>query len=153
MVLSMSSAIRLVLVALTQSLLFSKNLMWLFTPQAGIANPANLDQGLQFRDGIFETMLTHKMAAWFQLPAILQRQIKHFALSTTRVRISETKLQGAISALLQQAAGLQNGIVKLIYTQGGRARIFAHKCRALLVYHPECFNCSSSPSGIKYCDS
>ncbi|MCP5325658.1 MAG: aminodeoxychorismate lyase [Oceanospirillaceae bacterium] len=95
--------------------------MWLFTPQAGIANPANLDRGLQFGDGIFETMLLQNGRV-----VSIARHLQRLKLSILRLALPEiadfeTKLQGAISAL-QQAAGLQNGIVKLIYTRGAAGR-------------------------------
>lgn len=95
--------------------------MWLFTPQAGIANPASLDRGLQFGDGIFETMLLQNGRV-----VSIARHLQRLKLSIVRLALPEiadfeNKLQDAITAL-QQAAGLQSGIVKLIYTRGAAGR-------------------------------
>lgn len=95
--------------------------MWLFTPQTGISHPASLDRGLQFGDGVFETMLLHngKVVSISRHMQRLQLSIQRLALP--EIADFETKLHCAITAL-QQAAGLQNGIVKLIYTRGAAGR-------------------------------
>lgn len=95
--------------------------MWLFTPQAGISAASQLDRGLQFGDGVFETMLL-KNGQVVSLPRHLQRLQRSIVRLNLPVTDNFEHLFSAALADLQQAAGLQNGIIKLIYTRGCAGR-------------------------------
>lgn len=91
--------------------------MWIFTPDAGASQSDGLDRGLQFGDGLFETMLLQggKVTAFNRHMARLESGIQRLALPPTE-HLAACILQ-AVDDLMRYAQA-DTGVLKLIYTRG-----------------------------------
>jgi 4-amino-4-deoxychorismate lyase len=95
--------------------------MWLFTPETGARPSDGLDRGLQFGDGLFETMLLQngKIISFTRHLARLEKGVVRLALPV-EINLSGKVLQ-AVDALMQ-GAQRTSGVLKLIYTRGNAGR-------------------------------
>ena len=91
--------------------------MWIFTPDAGASKSDGLDRGLQFGDGLFETMRLQngRIMAFKRHMARLESGIQRLALPSSD-HLSACILQAADD--LMRCAQIDTGVLKLIYTRG-----------------------------------
>lgn len=91
--------------------------MWIFTPDAGVSASDGLDRGLQFGDGLFETMRLQggNIEAFNRHMARLESGIERLALPSID-HLAACILQATDD--LMRCAQADTGVLKLIYTRG-----------------------------------